>query len=365
MKKTWTITGITLIIAILAGASSGITASLLTDQSIERYIASLERQDNFVTLSREKPRALPGSHEEAVDRVIDTAQSTVAGYRRRSNEAQTRSQWVFESDMAGFGVVVTNDGWVLFHKSVVEEIGKLTDGEVWIQGNRYIPERMIADTVTDLVLVKVPARDLPTTAFGGADAMHGGELLFALTSWRDVIVTSLVDGDVLLSKEPQMSTIFATGWKINQSLAVSAPIFNSTGELVGVTGGGVNATPLHHAMPFIRTSLKDGKPQYARLGVYTIQGAHVMNLSESLRLSNGRGAVIMAPSRGSAVIAESSAASAGLKELDVILSVDDVLITEHQTLAELLANYAIGSTVNIRILREKQELTLKITLDAF
>lgn len=365
MKKSWTITGFTLITAILAGACAGIVGSIMTDQSIERYIASLERQDNFVTLSREKPRALPGSHEEAVDRVIELAQPTLAGFRKRSNNATTRTQWVFEGDMVGFGAVVTNDGWVLFHSSVIDEVPKLSDGEVWIQGNRYIPERMIADSVTDLVLVKVAARDLPTSAFGGAEAMRGGELLFALTAWREVQVSSLVDGDSLVNREPQLGAVFTTAWEMGRELAISAPVFNSAGELVGLSSGGLSATPLHHAMPFIRTSLKDGNPQHAGIGAYIVHGAHIVNLPESVRLNGGRGAVITAPNRGAAVIVGSSAASAGLKENDVLLALDDVLVTEHQTLPELLANYTVGSTVNVRILREKQEISLKLTLDSF
>ena len=76
------------------------------------------------------------------------------------------------------------------------------------------------------------------------------------------------------------------------------------------------------------------------------------------------GALVIRESLGEgAVVPNSSAAKAGLKEYDIILEINGEKVTEEKPLGNILQNYKIGEELSLKVLREKQEIPLKVKLE--
>ena len=78
-KKTiWSFVGAALALSIIAGAASGIVASIITNQSLDEYFESLSADRELVSISKVKPRPLPGTYEEALSQVREVGRSSLA-----------------------------------------------------------------------------------------------------------------------------------------------------------------------------------------------------------------------------------------------------------------------------------------------
>ena len=78
-----------------------------------------------------------------------------------------------------------------------------------------------------------------------------------------------------------------------------------------------------------------------------------------------RGAYIAPVTTGSPIIAGSPAEQAGLKEKDIITKVNGAAIDENNSLVSLVGRYAVGETVELTIVRDGKEQTIKVTLEAY
>lgn len=355
--------GVILILAIVCGALSGVVASVLTNQSLDRYAESLADSERLFTISQEKPRPLPGTYEEALARIQESGWPALASIRPVSTDSLRVSDWVREDSASGVGTIITSDGWLLFHKDSVAAFADVTTGaEVWIQGERFAIEQAVEDTKSDLILVKVEAQGLPTLAFGPAEDMLGGDLLFVLPGATEIIPTSLKDANRPVNGLVMPAETYVSRWETTDGVEDPGPILNAAGELVGFVNDGAEAVPLHHFLPFIQSTLRNGAVQYAGIGGYTMSISSVLNLDETITGRSTFGALVVAPdARTSAVLSGGPAAEAGLQEGDIIIAVDDVLITENESLAEILASYESGQSSEMTVLRDDEQLDLSIT----
>lgn len=355
--------GVILILAIVCGALAGVIATVLTNQSLDRYAQSLADSERLFTISQEKPRPLPGTYEEALSRIQEVGWPAVATMRPISADSLRVSDWVTADSASGVGTVITSDGWLLFHRDAVASFTDVTTGaEVWIQGERFTIEQSVEDTQSELILVKVDAQGLPTLAFGPAEDMLGGDLLFALTGMAEILPTSLKDAGEPVGGLVLPAEAYVTQWEATENIPTPGPILNAAGELVGFANEDAMVLPLHHFRPFIQSTLRNGSVKYAGLGAYTVSISDVLNLDESITGRSTFGALVVSPdSRTSAVLAGSPAAEAGIQEGDIIISIDDVLITENESLAELLASYEPEQSSVIAVLRGDEQIEFSVT----
>ena len=63
-----------------------------------------------------------------------------------------------------------------------------------------------------------------------------------------------------------------------------------------------------------------------------------------------------------AVLADSPADKAGIKEHDIITHLDDTAIENNQDLTDLLQSHKVGDTVKVKLLRDKSEHECQVTL---
>lgn len=358
-QSNWTFFGSILLVALIVGALSGVIAAVMTNQSIDRYTQTLSERMGFLSISEVKPRPLPGTYEESLERVQETGWPAYASILPASSDSAAASAWIRKEGAEGSGIVITNDGWILSHTSSLPNT-TLTGYEVWIAGERYEVESVVEDTLTDFVLFKIDAQGLSSIAFGTSQEMDGGEIIFHIPGGQEITSSSVTSvgfaqRDVILPAEAFVHT-----WKTGCD-AEEGPVLNSNGELVAFMSDASVAEPIHYALPFVESVLRTGEPQHAAIGAYTVDIATVLNVSEDIVDNVRAGALIQEGPRGMAVLRGSPAAESGLEEGDIILAVDGTSISVDTSFAELVAEYQPGDTAELTILRDGEEQSVQIS----
>jgi len=122
------------------------------------------------------------------------------------------------------------------------------------------------------------------------------------------------------------------------------------------------AIPINYARRTLEEVIKYGKIQRPFLGIrYFILNKEI---SQANKLPVDYGALIVRESLGEKAIVKNSAADkASLKEYDIILELNGEKISEENPLADILQRYKIGDEVSLKILREGKEMNVKIELE--
>lgn len=273
---------------------------------------------------------------------------------------------------AGSGVILTADGYIVTNNHVVQDADELT---VKLNDNREFKARIIGlDKTTDLALIKIEAKDLPAITVANSDDLKLGEWVLAIGN--PFSLTSTVTAGIVSAKARSLG---ATPGSIESFIQTDAAInpgnsggalVNARGELVGINAMLYSQTGSYSGYGFaIPTSIMNkvvddlrqyGTVQRALLG---ISGQDVSAYIDAEK-EKGR-----EPDLGTVngiyvaeVSADGAAAAAGLKEGDVITSIDGKTIEKFGQLQELLVNHRPGDKVSVTYLRDKKKHTVQITL---
>jgi serine protease Do len=254
----------------------------------------------------------------------------------------------------GSGFIVTPDGYILTNAHVVENADEVT---VKMTDRREYTAKVVgSDAATDVAVLKIDAKNLPTVKLGDPSKLRPGEWVIAIGSPFG-FENSVTAGIVSATSRPMAGSNYAPF--IQTDVAVNpgnsgGPLFNLNGEVVGINsqiysrnGGymGISfAIPIDVANN-VRTQLvSTGKVTRSRIGV-SIQDVNAQ-LAESFGLDRPRGALV------GMVEDDGPGAKAGIKAGDVILKVDGTEIDQSAQLPGLIAGKKPGSSVDIEVWRE-------------
>jgi serine protease Do len=265
----------------------------------------------------------------------------------------------------GSGVIVSQDGYILTNNHVVEGSDTV---KVELSDDRMFTAKVVGtDPATDLAVVKIDAKGLPTLAFGDSDAVKVGDAVLAMGNPLGVGET--VTSGIISAKGRQTSRddsyqdFLQTDAAINHGNSGGA-LVNAGGQLIGIpsqilTPGDGNiglgfAIPSNMAKHVMDQLIATGTVQRAKLGV-TVQRI-TPDLAASLGLSNTRGALVSGVEDGS------PAAKAGLRQGDVITSYNGKAVEDYNQLRNSVASTKPGSAVSLEVLRNGRTETLKATV---
>ena len=273
----------------------------------------------------------------------------------------------FRQHGLGSGVIVSADGYVLTNHHVVDGA---TDIQVDFQDGRTLKARLIgSDKPSDLAVIKVEATNLHSLALGDSDAVQVGDIV--LTFGNPLGIGQTVTMGIVSAKgrstgmgDGSYEDFLQTDAPINQGNSGGA-LVNLKGELVGInsqiispSGGNIGigfaipAKMAGHVMAQLRT---DGRVRRAQLGV-TVQPV-TSELAASLSLKEVSGAIV------SSVTAGSPADRAGVKQGDVILSLNGQAIKDSNALQNRIAEAGPGSRATLLITRNGSQHEIAVTLD--
>jgi len=279
----------------------------------------------------------------------------------------------------GSGFIVSEDGYILTSQHVVSD--QEADYAVVLEPTKTYPAKVIArDPISDIAILKIKDKKFPFLELGDSDKIELGETVVAvgnpLGEFHDTVSSGIISGmsrvitafSGFTTQVAQLRGLIQTDAAINPGNS-GGPLVNMEGKVIGINTamvmGAQNigfAIPINYAKKDLEEVRKYGKIKRPFLGVKYI----VLNkeISKAHKLPVDYGALIIRERFGEqAVVENSSAAKAGLKEYDIILEVNDEKITEKEPLGNILQKYKIGDELQLKILRDKKELLIKVKLE--
>ena len=277
-----------------------------------------------------------------------------------------------EPRAGGSGVIISEDGYVVTNNHVVDGASKL---KVKLNDGRSFDAKLIGkDSATDLALLKVEAKELPTLAFGSSDALRLGEWVLAIGSPFDL--QSTITAGIVSAKARQLGAI-PNDFRIESFIQTDAAVnpgnsggalVNTHGELVGIntliksqTGSYVGysfAIPESIVRKVVVDLKEFGVVQRALLGVQfrVVDQDFLDTEGKELGIKDLGGAYV------AAVVEGGAASEAGIRKGDVILDIDGVKIVEPSTLQEQIAKRRPNDTVKLSVKRDGKVKQFDVTL---
>lgn len=278
----------------------------------------------------------------------------------------------------GSGFVYDTKGHIVTNNHVVEDGGSIT--VTFADGTEERAELIGRDPDSDLAIIKVdvPASELTPIDLADSEALQVGQIVIAIGNpygLKGTMTTGIVSGlGRLLPVDSGFSIpdIIQTDAAINPGNS-GGPLLDINGRVIGVNTaiyapanslGTASYTGIGYAVPVnvvkvvVPQLIENGTVATPWLGISggTVNAA----VAEQLNLpSTTRGAYV------ASVLPNGPASSAGLQAEDVIIGVDgDVIAEFDDLLAYIVQETAVGDTITLTIIRDGQEYTANVTLEA-
>ncbi len=274
----------------------------------------------------------------------------------------------------GSGVIVSSDGYILTNNHVVVGESRRVrieqlDVTVALADKREIPAKVIGfDSATDLALLKIDARDLPTMPWGDSSKLKVAEWVLAIGNpyqLNQTVTLGIVSavGRTNLGVSTYEDFI-QTDAAINPGNSGGA-LVNGRGELVGINtvifsqSGGYQGIGFAVSSNLAKRVVNDLQQyQEVRRGSIGLLPNQVANLTTrnaaELKLPDTKGALIYEMWR------QSSAFQAGLRPGDVVVTFNGTQVEDAGHFARLVSDARIDSTAAIDVIREGRRLELKV-----
>ncbi|MCA9246876.1 MAG: trypsin-like peptidase domain-containing protein [Planctomycetales bacterium] len=264
----------------------------------------------------------------------------------------------------GSGVILDNDGFIVTNSHVVLDAQRIT---AHLVDGREIEAKVIgADTLTDLAVLKIDAKDLVASPWGDSERLEAGDMVWAVGSPfgldRSVtfgIVSATLRRGVTGSR---YQDFLQTDAAINPGNS-GGPLVDRNGRVVGINTAIVGASyrgigfaiPSSIAQDVYQRLKSTGRVSRGWLGVALDE----LGPEDRLRLDLDESVEGILIQR---VVPGSPAAKAGLQAMDIILEWDGQKVTDPLLLTRLVAATKIGAHVPVKVLSQKKETTLEIEI---
>ena len=306
-------------------------------------------------------------------------------FGNRGGGTQKRQMQTPERTGFGSGVLISKDGYIVTNNHVIAGADEIS---VTLNDNRQFKGRIIGtDENTDLALIKIEGDDFPTIPVGDSDALKVGEWVLAvgnpfnLTSTVTAGIVSAKARSLGMAKE-SIESYIQTDAAINQGNSGGA-LVNARGELIGINAALFSPTGSNTGYGFaIPTSIMKkvvadlkqfGTVQRVKLGVAVTplveepgdtqrvvdeKGKKLSEMKKEAREISGAVDGLLVGE----IVEGSSAAGADIKVDDVLIGIDDKPIHKFADLQEALAKHRPGDKVKVKLIRDKKEKTVEVTL---
>jgi serine protease Do len=269
----------------------------------------------------------------------------------------------------GSGVIVNPDGYILTNDHV---ISGASDIEVFTQDKKKFKATLVGtDSMTDIAVLKIDAKNLPSLTLGDSSKLKVGDMVFAIGDPFGIGETATMGivsatGRGLGGAIEHYENFIQTDAAINPGNSGGA-LLDLHGDLIGINtailtgngGGGGNqgvgfAIPINMANNVMEQIVEHGKVVRGHLGI-AIQGVDA-DMAKAFGLTQGGGALV------SDVTPGSPAAKAGIERGDIILALNGETINGPEDLSVNVSQIAPGSTVHLKLARNGQTHDLTATL---
>jgi serine protease Do len=265
----------------------------------------------------------------------------------------------------GSGFVIDPAGYVVTNNHVIEGADAIE--VIFPNGSKLKATLVGTDTKTDLSVLKVePKTPLKAVKFGDSRSMRIGDWVMAIGNPFGLggsLTVGVISARGRNINAGPYDNFIQTDAAINKGNS-GGPLFNMKGEVIGIntaiispSGGSIGigfAVPTELAQNIVQQLIEFGETRRGWLGV-RVQPV-TDDVAASLGMESAKGALISGVAKGGPV--ENGPIQAG----DVVLKFDGKDIHEMRDLLRIVAESPVGKEVDVVILRDGKEETVKVKL---
>ncbi len=314
-----------------------------------------------------------------VKKIVPAVISIVISKSLTGETKETGSEGKRIKTGGGSGFIIDSSGIILTNRHVVND--PLAEYVAVLNNNEKYPAKVLAkDPINDIAVLKIDAKNLPTLKLGDSTKLELGQTVIAvgnvLGAFKNTVSAGIISGlsreitadSEIEGKITKLQGLIQTDAAINPGNS-GGPLTDIKGQVVGINAAMVLGAenigftlPINAAKKDLIDIKKYGKIRQPFLGVRYI--SLNKKLKEKYNFPIDYGALVISEflPKGKAVLPNSPADKAGIKEADIILEVNKIKLSPKKDLEDILRKFKINDEIEIKILRGKKELNYKIVL---
>ena len=278
-------------------------------------------------------------------------------------------------ESSGSGFLITQDGYIITNNHVVADADQIN---VILTDNRQLRARLVGrDPLTDVAVIKIDGERFPAVRIGRSEDVRIGEWVLAIGNPLDLGTT--VTSGIVSAQGRSLNNLIGSNagenrrWAIEDFIQTDAPInpgnsggplVNLRGEVVGVNSAIASPTGFYSGYGFavpidLARKVADDLIRYGRVRRPAV-GIQVTNVrpedAEVYRLERIQGVVVQDFPEGS------PSRAAGLRQGDVIVSVDGRPVQRVGQFQRMIATRTPGETVALEVIRYGERRRFEVRL---
>jgi S1-C subfamily serine protease len=272
----------------------------------------------------------------------------------------------------GSGFIINNNGQIMTNAHVVYGATKVT---VTLKDGRTIDGTVKGlDRVTDVAVIQVNEKNLPSVTIGNSNAIKPGEWAIAIGNplgLNNTVTAGIISGTGRSSRDIGASdrrvSYIQTDAAINPGNS-GGPLLNASGQVIGMntailrgTQGLGFAIPIDTAKRIANELIATGKAEHPFLGVQMVELTPQLkkeidsDSTAGFKLDTDKGSLV------ARVVRNSPAATAGIRSGDVIQSINGKAVKTPSEVQQAMDNTRVGDSVRVRVRRGSQDVDLNVT----
>lgn len=281
----------------------------------------------------------------------------------------------------GTGFIISSDGLILTNKHVI--VDSSAQYSVTLNdGKEYEAQVIGTDLTNDIGVLKIDAKDLSPVELGNSDDLLIGQNVVAignaLAEFSNTVTVGVISGigrSVVASSgagsSEQLEDVIQTDAAINPGNS-GGPLLNLNGQVIGINTAVSRegqligfAIPINSAKSVIDSVKEHGEIVRPYLGVRYLMLNE--NIAKANNLKVNQGALIVRGETQSdlAISPGSPADIADLRENDIILEINNEVLTEENSLAKVVAKYKPKDVLDLKVWSHGSEKTVRVTLEQY
>lgn len=281
---------------------------------------------------------------------------------------------------AGTGMIVSQDGFILTNKHVID--GADTVQVILSDGTVYEGVRIVGvDPLNDMAFLKIDdVKNLPKVELGDSKTVRIGQKVVAignaLGQYQNTVTSGIISGtgrpvvaSTASGPAESLTDLIQTDTAINEGNS-GGPLLNLLGQVVGINTAiaadaqGIGfAIPIGAAKGILKGVLAGKGVEHPNLGVRYV--SVTPDVAKEYNLSVKQGSYLLSEDGSSAVLKDSPADKAGLKDKDIITKVGNSLVGDSGSVSSLVAEYQAGETVKLTVVRDGKTMEFDVKLGVF
>ncbi len=364
------------ILVIIVSIIFGGIAGILADKLLFPYLSTipwLSRYEIFkskgkeITIERTIEKTVSVKEEEAI---LEAAKKVMPSLVTIQKVQTCPPKTLCKPEVKASGFILSSDGLITSSKA---NLSKKEKYQIVDSGGKSYPvEEIIFDPLSSLAFLKIKAENLPVVELGWPEDIRLGRKIIALSknqNLENVLEAGIIKDvdfsilDSYTSHGEELEKAFILDKDLDKDFS-GGPAISLEGKVIGLN---IVSKEQSYILPpdIIRSAFESqaelGKISRAFLGILYIDLRP--RFSQLNNLSKDYGALIVSSDpKVKPVITNSPAEKAGLESQDIILALDENKIDQEKSLGQILRQYKAGDEVELTVLREGQELKIKVRL---